>query len=334
MKSYQNNLWALLSVSGLWATPSIAQDRLIPEACDSLNALSTCLSPKDQFLSPEAETGKSRYVADSIRYFLTMKSDQSESARIATDSSEEVLSYKRPLEKKEWNSVNRLLDKYTLHPHYSPRVIRFELPPWLLTTGYGEKSMKNVDELLRLTPTDYKSIDCESFPVQPFGRCHVVFLYGRDDPKTAKDDRVECPIYEEFTFNDRGEMSFIEAWTDKSGYLPMPAEDHWAEQAGVSRVSTSVPGLGQASGFIDPFSPAFAAAARIFDQNYQSEFWTSAIHPIGPFTSMVEDVKGQLNGKPFPLAGIFNIWPAWTKRALKHVGKNVLDGCDPAPLAP
>ena len=41
------------------------------------------------------------------------------------------------------------------------------------------------------------------FDTQPFGRCHVVFLYGEDDPDTPEDDRIECPIYEEFTFNDQ-----------------------------------------------------------------------------------------------------------------------------------
>ena len=29
---------------------------------------------------------------------------------------------------------------------------------------------------------------------------------------------LTCPIYEEFTFNDKGEMTFIEAWSDLPGF--------------------------------------------------------------------------------------------------------------------
>ena len=60
-----------------------------------------------------------------------------------------------------------------------------------------------------------------------------------------------CPIYEEFTFNDSGGMTFIEAWSNLPKYLPMdPDQDPWAEN-GIPRLSTRVPGLGNEQGLID-----------------------------------------------------------------------------------
>ena len=71
-----------------------------------------------------------------------------------------------------------------------------------------------------------------------------------------------CPIYEEFVFNDQGEMTFIEAWSDQPGLLPMPdPDDRWAEAPNVPRLSTKVPGLGSATGLIDLDSDAMQEAA-------------------------------------------------------------------------
>ena len=84
--------------------------------------------------------------------------------------------------------------------------------------------------------------DCRFFPVQPFARCVVSFEYAHGS----------CPIYEEFTFNDQGQMTFIEAWSDLPAFLPGDAvSDRWAEDPGFHRLSTKVPGLGNASGLID-----------------------------------------------------------------------------------
>ena len=84
--------------------------------------------------------------------------------------------------------------------------------------------------------------DCRFFEQQPFARCHVVFQY----------ERGACPIYEEFVFNEQGEMTFIEAWSDFSGMFPSDqASDPWAEADGVVRLSTRVPGLGNEQGRID-----------------------------------------------------------------------------------
>jgi hypothetical protein len=138
-------------------------------------------------------------------------------------------------------------------PLYGERVARWELPPWLWLTGYGRQNMIDTTRAaLTLDPSTVPVRDCRAFPVQPFARCTVVFEYAGGP----------CPIYEEFTFDDQGEMTFIEAWSDLPGYLPNddPA-DRWAEGTGVRRLSTKVPGLGSPSGTIDLDSPWMAAAA-------------------------------------------------------------------------
>lgn len=139
----------------------------------------------------------------------------------------------------------------TVQPNYSLMVARWEWRPWLLLTGLGNANLVMTDILLKLHPTRYKSIDCRAFPTQPYGRCHVVFDYSGE----------LCPIYEEFTFNDQGEMTFIEAWSDYPTLIPMQdATDTWAEADNVKRLATRVPGLGNATGLIDFRSPAMQQA--------------------------------------------------------------------------
>ena len=136
-------------------------------------------------------------------------------------------------------------------PNYSDKVVRYEWPPWLIVTGYERNGLILGDILLKLNPTSYDLIDCRYFEEQPFCRCHVVFNYGGE----------LCPIYEEFTFNDQGEMTFIEAWSDYESLLPMNAgndgewddQDYWALGA-ADRLSTRVPGLGNDRGMIAPAS--------------------------------------------------------------------------------
>lgn len=136
-------------------------------------------------------------------------------------------------------------------PRYSPRVARWEWPPWLLLTGYGRFNMIGTDIALKLNPTTYASIDCRAFDTQPFGRCHVVFDYSGE----------LCPIYEEFTFNDQGEITFIEAWTDHPDWIPMAPDDYWAEASNVRRLANRVPGLGNPEGLIDPYASWMTEAA-------------------------------------------------------------------------
>lgn len=128
-------------------------------------------------------------------------------------------------------------------PAYSARTARWEWPPWLLLTGYERDLMiATTRAALALDPSTVPARDCRAFPVQPFARCVVSFEYAGGS----------CPIYEEFTFNDQGEMTFIEAWSDLPGLgATDDPTDRWAEGPGVHRLSTRIPGLGNATGLID-----------------------------------------------------------------------------------
>ena len=153
---------------------------------------------------------------------------------------------------KYFDTLDSYADPHSI-PNYSELVARWEWPPWLKLTGFGDESMIWLDLLLRLYPTAVRERDCEAFSVQPFGRCHVVFYY-QERP---------CAIYEEFTFNDQGEMTFIEAWSDIPGLLPTTDPgDYWAEGADVHRLSTKIPGLGNAAGLIDLDSDCMLEARK------------------------------------------------------------------------
>ena len=138
-------------------------------------------------------------------------------------------------------------------PNYSTLVARWELPPWLWLTGYGRDNMLDTTELaVFFDPSTVPTRDCRAFAVQPFARCYVSFEY----------EAGSCPIYEEFVFNDQGEMTFIEAWSDQPQLLPTSdSSDRWAEGPDVRRLSTKIPGLGNATGLIDLDSEAMQRAA-------------------------------------------------------------------------
>lgn len=140
-------------------------------------------------------------------------------------------------------------------PTYAELVARWEWPPWLLLTGYGADLTLAVDAavLAAFPGTTVPIRDCRAFEVQPFGRCRVSIDY----------EGQPCPIYEEFTFNDAGEVTFVEAWSDQPALLPMDGEaDPWAEGDDVVRLSTRIPGLGTASGRIDPLGDEMARAGE------------------------------------------------------------------------
>ncbi len=142
---------------------------------------------------------------------------------------------------KYFNSIDSTaLDK--TGPKYSKMVIRWEWKPWLLLTGHKSWMMK-LDYFLTWYPTEVINRDCRFFKVQPFARCRVTFHYL--NPNTYFD------IYEEFTFNNQGEITFVEAWSDHPGYLPMDTDDLWAESKNVKRMSWKVPGLGSEDGKYD-----------------------------------------------------------------------------------
>ena len=301
-------------------------------SCKTSEALSTCLKPKPEFIAPEATNGMSHYAADSYRYFLSMATHQKPDLPSATESEFLIGDFQRPLQAGEWNPVNKWFKSTTIHPRYSPLVIRYEFPPWLLTTGYGKETMRNTNEILRAFPTDYKTIDCRSFDVQPFGRCHVVFLFGLDDKNTPVDERVECPIYEEFTFNDAGEISFIEAWSDHPSYLPMDMRDYWAEGPGVKRLSTAVPGLGRSDGLINPNSKTMWAAATTFDSTFAAPSWDIEKQRIGPFKSMLLDINGHIGETPILGGSITSFWYNWAVRIAEHGKEDFFKSCNPPTL--
>ena len=141
-------------------------------------------------------------------------------------------------------------------PPYGETVARWEWPPWLKLTAYGRENIEASDTLLRAYPSIVEERDCRGFDTQPFGRCRVVFYY--DDPEH---EGRGCPIYEEFVFNDAGEITWIEAWSDQPGMLPMDADaDPWAEGTDVNRLSARIPGLGHADGSLDLDGAAMQAA--------------------------------------------------------------------------
>ncbi len=139
-------------------------------------------------------------------------------------------------------------------PTYAELVARWEWPPWLLLTGYGRDLTEAVDAvvLVAIPDTTVPERDCRVFDEQPFTRCRVNFDYSGQ----------ACPIYEEFTFNDQGEITFVEAWSDQPGLVPMAdPDDTWGEGDDVHRLSTRVPGLGNSTGQIDPTGEAMTTAA-------------------------------------------------------------------------
>jgi hypothetical protein len=182
-----------------------------------------------------------------------------------------------------FNTMDTAQDR-SIHPEYSELVARWEWPPWLLLTAFGYDNIMSTDTLLRAYPSTIPERECRFFEEQPFARCRVVFFY--DDPEH---EGRGCPIYEEFAFNDAGEMTFIEAWSDLPGHLPMDDDDTWAEGTNVSRLSTRIPGLGTADGRIDLDSASMGSAAEndpdvadfVYRANNWLETWSEAYAASG-----------------------------------------------------
>ena len=156
-------------------------------------------------------------------------------------------------------------------PNYHAQVARWEWPPWLLLTGYGDNALIDTAETLRaIDPSTVPIRDCRFFEVQPFARCYVVFEY----------EEGPCPIYEEFTFNDAGEMTWIEAWSDLPGLLPQDMSDEWAESPDYPRLANRIPGLGNPTGTIDLDSSYMEAAAmadpEVADFRMRARDWWTA----------------------------------------------------------
>ncbi len=163
---------------------------------------------------------------------------------------------------------------------YGELVARWEWPPWLKLTGFTAEGIEDSDALLTLFPSIVVDRDCRGFDVQPFGRCRVTFYYDAHDGRG-------CPIYEEFVFNDAGQVTWIEAWSDQPDLLPMDADsDPWAQGTGVTRLSGRIPGLGNPEGRIDLDSQAMADAeaadADVADFAYRArDFGATWLEELG-----------------------------------------------------
>ena len=155
-------------------------------------------------------------------------------------------------------------------PNYHPQVARWEWPPWLLLTAYGDDPMIEGNALLKIIdPSTVPTRDCRFFETQPFARCYVDFVYEKDT--------TPCPIYEEFTFNDAGAMTFIEAWSYLPGLSPVTEGDMWGEADDFPRLANRIPGLGNATGTFDLQSrymtQAAAADPEVADFAMRAEDW-------------------------------------------------------------
>jgi hypothetical protein len=139
-------------------------------------------------------------------------------------------------------------------PVYAEQAARWEWPPWLKLTGFTGEQLESTDKVVKqYAPAVVSGRDCRAFAVQPFARCRVSFDY------TSK--TKGCPIYEEFTFNDAGQMTFVEAWSDLPGLTPITdPKDLWGERSDIGRLSTRIPGLGSSTGHLDFDSAAMQAA--------------------------------------------------------------------------
>ena len=155
-------------------------------------------------------------------------------------------------------------------PPYSEFIARWEWSPWLKLTAFTQENIELTDTFLQLYPSIVTDRECRFFDTQPFGRCYVVFYYDAHEGKP-------CPIYEEFTFNNQGEITFIEAWSDVDNLRPQEENDPWAEAQSINRLSTKIPGLGNATGAIDIQSSSMLQAAEedadIADFLYRANNW-------------------------------------------------------------
>ena len=149
------------------------------------------------------------------------------------------------------------------HPKYSPTIARWEWPPWLILTAFKLENIHIIDTAIRESgPCICVNRNHNFFQQNPFIRTVVTFYYGKNDIEKKKNS---IQIYEEFTFNDYGEITFIEAWYDQPylDLLPQLDTQGWPiVQSDVKRLSTQIPGLGSPGGQIDLNSDEMIACAN------------------------------------------------------------------------
>jgi hypothetical protein len=172
-----------------------------------------------------------------------------------------------PKQTKEYyvDQANRYFDSLDVSktsynaPNYHTRAVRWEWRPWLLLTGYYKYWMDWTASALRIAdPSTVPTRICLAFPAQPFARCYVAMRYPNHQ------NNRPCHIYEEFTFNDEGKVTFVEAWSAvPNSRLPSDYKtDPWARSANARRLSTIMPGLGHKDGLVNLISNEMTNAAR------------------------------------------------------------------------
>lgn len=171
----------------------------LPSACGTTHALSTCVQPTK---------GEEYYVGQALNYFAQLD----------------------PTQEKR--------DKALL----SKGFLRFEWAPWTLFNGYADKLTHMVDavdgKIGSFFPTSPEHRICTFHETNPFVRCSLIMWSHYDDPRTEKapvsdalKGKAGCGIYQEFTFDQEGRISFTEV-----NSVTLPKQ---------TRLSTRVPGLGR-----------------------------------------------------------------------------------------
>jgi len=96
-----------------------------------------------------------------------------------------------------------------ISPNYADKCVRYEWPPWSRITGIGALKMNVLDKIYRtIYPCVIKNRTFQTYDINPFVRSKVTF-HEMNAPYKTYD------IYEEFSFNEKGEIIFIEAWSPK-----------------------------------------------------------------------------------------------------------------------
>lgn len=132
-------------------------------------------------------------------------------------------------------------------PSYSKLVTRWEWSSSSHLTGYGRNTIHAVDSFMRNYPCIYMEREHRFFMQQPFARSMVTCYFGNDIQAKAH----PIKFYYEFTFNDVGEITFIECWLARQGdQLPSFRHDGWPT-GDIYRLSSILPGLGNQYGIVD-----------------------------------------------------------------------------------
>ena len=155
-------------------------------------------------------------------------------------------------------------------PNYSQLSSRWEYQPTGNgLTGYGGDRMHRSDEMIRQSPCEVTNRVYKIYDTQPFGRALVTFYYG--DNVETKQNPIH--IYEEFTFNSQGQITFIEAWAYDASMAESPSKPFPPDDSRFPRMSRIIPGLGNSEGLIDITSSAFNGSRQLRGFRASAEYF-------------------------------------------------------------